>query len=42
MLRHAIEEASGEMTAPVALDAQDTVLRIRDEIVARGKTKADS
>jgi hypothetical protein len=41
MLRHAIEEASGEMTAPVSLDAQDSALRIR-EIDARGTTKADS
>ena len=42
MLRHAIEEASGEMTAPDTRDAQDTALRIRDQIIARGKTKADS
>jgi hypothetical protein len=41
MLRQAIEE-SGEMTPPVTLDTQDSALRIRDEIVARGKTNADS
>jgi|RhiMethySRZTD1v2_1073278.scaffolds.fasta_scaffold4394942_2 hypothetical protein len=42
MLRHAIEEASGEMTAPDTFDAQDTALRMRDRVIAPGKTKADS